>query len=731
MERRAAWWTFPVALVPAALAAPVLFGRILLYRDILHFFVPQQVHAAQARAAWHLPLWDPSRYGGAPFLAEIQNGFFYPPNFVFHLFNPFIAATVFVLLHLPLAGAGAYLLARSLGTQPRAAALAGTGFAASGYLLSMQGGHVYFASAAWLPMAVFALARAAQHRTARAVVLAALPPALMILAGELQALVFAGAVAAVLALCGPDRVARLAAVAASSVLGGALGAVQLLPALAFTRATVRAHGLPLAEASVWSLHPLRTIELLVPLPFGVAWPDNGYWGSLLLDGPHALPWAASLFIGPALLLPALAPPLRDTRRRALAAMAVVALLLAFGSHLPLFRPVFEWVPLLNRFRYPEKYALVATLALCLLGAARAEELPARTAWQLFGSAAVALVAAALIAPPLLQDAMARGLRASGANLDVPAARAALLHSLLASAAACAALATAAYLLRDKPAVLLLAWLGIGGISQVAAGMRTLAWGDGAFSRKPPSYAARFAGALPAESTGRILFLPCQYTGGGQGPLIERLKAFEWETGKENFPLLFGFREALGYGAAEDARQIALFRALRPAGLEKAVRAFGGAAIAQCGSLRLLPDPMPRVRLVPGRAARDVPAALLERRGWSEVFLEGGEAPGAGGRAEIAASAPEEVRAHASGGGGALVLAEAQAEGWSATLDGAPVPILLADGQFRSVRVPPGDHEVLFRYTQPGLRTGAWISLAALLLAGASLLRRAGTASKSP
>src|SRR5205807_2509967 len=105
-------------------------------------------------------------------------------------------------------------------------------------------------------------------------------------------------------------------------LGAALGAVQLIPNVLFARDTVRGEGVGLTEASLWRLHPLRWIEMLAAAPFGLPYPDNGYWGSVLVEGTHPLPWAVSLYLGPALLIPALAAGWpRERQRRALIALA--------------------------------------------------------------------------------------------------------------------------------------------------------------------------------------------------------------------------------------------------------------------------------------------------------------------------------------------------------------------------------------------------------------------------
>jgi hypothetical protein len=74
-------------------------------------------------------------------------------------------------------------------------------------------------------------------------------------------------------------------------------------------------------------------------------------------------------------------------------------------------------------------------------------------------------------------------------------------------------------------------------------------------------------------------------------------------------------------------------------------------------------------------------------------------------------------------GGRFTLAEQHFPGWRAAVDGKPVPIERWRGAFQAVEVPPGEHEVEFRYRAPGLAAGAWISLVSILLGMAALLRR--------
>jgi|GEM_PF-1635290 len=681
-------WLLPLCVLPLLLSLPFFSGQLLLFRDILHFSVPQQLFGARALHHLHLPLWDPGRYGGAPYLAEPGTGVFYPPNWLFALGlgDPFRFATLFVLVHLPVAAAGTLLLARTLGLSRGASALSAVGFAGSGYLLSMHGGHYYFASAALLPGVTALLLRA---RTPRTLALAALSVALLICNGELQAVAFAFALALLLGIA-PDRTAprRFLWIGAASLLGALLAAVQLLPTLAFARETVRASGLGFAEASSWALSPLRLVELLVPLPFGVAYPENGYWGTA--TGVHHLPWAASLYLGPAILVPALLAARHHLR---LAAAAAFGLLLAAGPALPLFGLFFKLVPLANRFRFPEKYALVATLALALLGAAGLDGLVGAQRNRLFPALAAGLFACAAVAyvgPALLTGAVAAGLLRAEANQSVPVAMLGLSLALLHAALLCSALAGVLQLAKSRPALLVPLFVLAALVSQTVAGARVLSWGDGSFLRDEPALVQQIRAAQVPGSTGRLFNDgSCGFPGGGKGTLLERRRQWDWKSGKENFLTIYGVREALGYGASEWRRQVDYVHSLD----RKSVpRLLGAALVLGCvkgvPQIRPVADPIPRVR--------------LER-----------------GRAEVQDDAPERVRI-AVQGEGKLVLADLLAPGWSARIDGRPAPLALSDGIWRSVEVPAGAREVVFEYSAPGLQAGAILSVLALVLVVALL-----------
>lgn len=64
--------------------------------------------------------------------------------------------------------------------------------------------------------------------------------------------------------------------------------------------------------------------------------------------------------------------------------------------------------------------------------------------------------------------------------------------------------------------------------------------------------------------------------------------------------------------------------------------------------------------------------------------------------------------------GMLVCSESNMHGWTARIDGRPVPIVDANYAFRAVEVPPGAHTVRFTYWQPGLTGGIVLSVLGLV-----------------
>jgi hypothetical protein len=105
----------------------------------------------------------------------------------------------------------------------------------------------------------------------------------------------------------------------------------------------------------------------------------------------------------------------------------------------------------------------------------------------------------------------------------------------------------------------------------------------------------------------------------------------------------------------------------------------------------------------------------------EAVVEGsaGITPTAGappGTATYSEISPEDVRVSATSAVPSIVVVRnAWDEGWSATVDGKPAPVLLTDFFIQGVPVPAGTHDVRLVYADPNIGRGIAGSAAATTL----------------
>ncbi|MGA8007498.1 MAG: hypothetical protein WCA17_15520, partial [Burkholderiales bacterium] len=156
-----------------------------------------------------------------------------------------------------------------------------------------------------------------------------------------------------------NRIVALAGLLSIPVGGALLAAVQLLAGVQATQETVRALPLPIWFAGSVSFPPENLITLVAPGFFGDAM-SQAYWGRWLI-------WEACAFMGTTGL--ALAAygmwAGHATAKRALLVTLGATTVLAFGEYSPLYRVLYDWVPLFDRFRGSAKFIFLAALILAL------------------------------------------------------------------------------------------------------------------------------------------------------------------------------------------------------------------------------------------------------------------------------------------------------------------------------------------------------------------------------
>ena len=143
----------------------------------------------------------------------------------------------------------------------------------------------------------------------------------------------------------------------------------------------------------------------------------------------------------------------------------------------------------------------------------------------------------------------------------------------------------------------------------------------------------------------------------------------------------------------------------------------------------LPNALPRARLftryevVPGDRA--LPRVLDPAFDPLASVVLGGppdrriEPDGDPGRAEIVVDEGNRVEVQVTAvSASVLLLADTYHSGWRAAIDGAEVPVLVANYAFRAVTVGPGAHRVVWRFHHPGLAAGLSLFAGGLILCAA-------------
>jgi hypothetical protein len=348
-------------------------GALLATRDIPVFHLPLR-SALQHVAELGPPTWNPLIHGGQPILSNPNYAAFYPATWLMMLMPVHTSISLIVLLHAAIALAGARRFALHLGCSEGPAMMAGIGFAFSGAALATTSLLTTFCGLAWMPWILYGCDRWLSQETrellSRRTFLPVTAFALQILAGEPVIVLTTGLAAALLALAAPQRGLRTVRLALICTLSILVAAAQLLPASARVRDSPRAAGLEADAVLEWSSPPQRALELLWPRAWGdpMRVDEDLYFGWSLHD--RQFPYLYSIYPGQLILLLAFAGLIRWRVRYRGAWLAMIAsgFFLATGAYNPIMRWLGEVAPLLSQIRFPEKFLLLTTTAIVFCAA---------------------------------------------------------------------------------------------------------------------------------------------------------------------------------------------------------------------------------------------------------------------------------------------------------------------------------------------------------------------------
>lgn len=352
--------------------------------DLVSFLFPTYRFAATELARGALPLWNPTLYGGAPFISDIQAGFLYPPNLLLFFFEPnFDYSTMqwLVLGHIAWAGLGMYVLLRTIRWTQMAVSRPAALFGALAFMfcdpfLVHLGNLNLIAVLSWLPWLLVAhhhvLTGSVHGRGRLWLAVAGILFAVANYAGHAQSSLYLGLALAIYTLGWilsewPTRGWRTLVVggwrlAAVGILALMLSAPILLPALELTRYTER-NDFTYQDTTAFSLAPTQLLGILTPSFFGrgpaLHW---SLWDRV--ETPYAGMATILLAVG-GLLMAA-----RELRRRLWpwVLMAMVGLLTALGVYAIMHGWLTLLIPPLSQMRAPARTLILWNTALAVIAA---------------------------------------------------------------------------------------------------------------------------------------------------------------------------------------------------------------------------------------------------------------------------------------------------------------------------------------------------------------------------
>ncbi len=741
----------------ALLFGPVVAGHATFaHGDALSVSLPLQTLLASALEEGRIPLWSDAIYGGHPIFAEGQGGFLHPLNLLLFGALPRVfgdAGTLYGhgLLHVIcafLAAFGTFGLCRALGLGVAASLFAGLALAASQDWLGLTGNSAIALSTSIAPLALWALER--WWRAPGVVTAGVLGAAVaaMLLAGYPQAVHAFAIFAGVLLLVRSDATRwrapgrHLATGLLAVAVAAGLSAVQLLPTLELAGQSVRAGGVELAQSGEPALQ-------LRGLLFGV--------GKLAAVEPGLGSLLVLLFAG--LGLRAAREPL------AWLLATLVLFQLGLADRSPLYSALHGVLPGLDSFRITHLYSTVGLIGVAVLagyGVQRLCDEAEPTRPLLFQGLFVAVVLTGLCL--WLHDDEVRAL-----GYAFPVIAAVGVVGVV--------VAGGRRIGRRLPMALVVLLL-----VEIALVRPRHALVDIESVRLPPPTVAYLQG-LPDEQGFRVANVPrfFSYIGFASPDAtgLDRLVGLYLSSLDAGSNLLWGVPSLNANLALPLARREAVEPIVATEVRGESPRAPGTRFIDAesvrwvVARDRRVPSPYapdltrvfedearrffvlenpaarPRVQLARAHETRWVPDAAAAAKAFAgpsegdRTVLEGSapvpipisvpveEAAAAARLVSVESSAERYAVVVEASEPVHLVVADAPYPGWTARLDGAPVPIVAANLLGKAVAVSPGRHRVELDFEPGSFRSGAWISGATAAVLVGLLLWPAWRRRRSP
>jgi Bacterial membrane protein YfhO len=352
----------------------LIFGdQVPFFRDLGNYFYPLRFSLFESYRSAELPLWDRRFAMGFPLLAAFQSGVFYPPHFLLWVLPFFPAIRVIFVFHFLVAAGGAYALFRYWKYPCYLSIVAALLFTLGGVIVSLSNLLNHFQTAVWLPWLILSWEKALRVTSWKNFLVFAVTGAIQLLAGSPELFVMGMGLLLVDGLRvkswqpGISYKKIVGVFLAASLLIVALTMAQLLPTAELFLQSRRQQPMHPQEVSYWSLDPLSLLSLFfldkeVDLNVSI--------GTRLFFAREAA-FFISYYLGAISLFGICLWFCGGSAREkvALGSLVLLSVILAFGSHTPIYPFLFTHVPIISTIRFPEKFFFL-TYVLLLFAALR-------------------------------------------------------------------------------------------------------------------------------------------------------------------------------------------------------------------------------------------------------------------------------------------------------------------------------------------------------------------------
>ena len=360
---------FIIFLLAMNLFYPLFFeDQAIFYRDFHFITYPFRYFLAQAYQNGVMPYWTQHVWGGMPFLASFHPGVFYPPSIVFFLKDTLFALNLFYFIHFLVMGSFLYLLAKFWEMSFLARLCTAATGMLSGFLVASTLTSNFFIGAVWLPMVFWMYLKFRREGRIRYFVGAVFAIATQTLAACPEINIMTMVLLYVYCLWFMPKEERktgfvrvTASMGLATVLALGISAIQLGPTAALLDHSYRNDGISYKDHTGWSLEPEQLTTLAI---------TSGYSG--VLDGKQS-PFAFfglihTIYMGLiGMTLLVLGFCFRKDKTVGFWLLVFLSgILLSLGKYNVFYRLIYDWVPMVDKFRFPQKYFYISSFALTFL-----------------------------------------------------------------------------------------------------------------------------------------------------------------------------------------------------------------------------------------------------------------------------------------------------------------------------------------------------------------------------